>query len=254
VQSAGKKAIYRFFVLNEPKGGQEDAYLRFYEDYHFADVVSVPGFVEGRRYVLNERQLAPKPTTPRVPRYLTLYMIETADLEAVMAELARRRASGAIRGSTSYDPQASISLIYREIGPQHMSREPLDAAPGVQGKRPADYLHFVQTAAVAGREGEYNRWYTDYHLAEMIQTLGFRTSQRLELANPGRSASPPARYGALFTFHTADDEAVIAAFNAGAARRTPSDAADRQATRGYTFWAIGPPLGHQEALAQVASR
>lgn len=243
---------YRFFVFNEPKVGQEEAYLRFYDQYHLADVVSVPGFVEGRRYVLNEGQLAPKPTTPPVPRYLTLYTIETTDLNAVKAEIARRIASGETRRSATYDPQASISFTYREIGPQHKSPQPMDDAPGVDGKTSVDYLHFVQTAAVAGREEDYNRWYTDHHLAEMIQTRGFQTSQRLELADPGRSSPPPARYAALFSFHTADDEAVIAAFKAG--RRTPSDAADRDATRGYTFRAIGPPLRHRESIAQKSAR
>jgi hypothetical protein len=247
-------ATYRFFVLNEPHAGQEDAYLRFYDEYHLADVVSIPGFVEGRRYILNDHQLAPKPGTPAVPRYLTLYTIRTADLDAVKAEIARRLATGETRRSATYDPQASVSFTYREIGPLHRSAQPDDTAPGRAGAAPADYLHFVQTVARPGHERAYDRWYVEHHLSEMIQTRGFRTAQRLELADGGRGSPPRARYAALFGFRTADDEAVIAAFRAGAARRTPSDAADREATRGYTFRAIGPALTHEDALARRRAR
>lgn len=253
-QEGGGPQTYRFFVLNEPLDGQEAAYLRFYEDFHLADVVSIPGFVEGRRYILNDRQLAPKPTTPSIPRYLTLYTIRTQDLGAVKAEIARRIATGETRRSTTYDPAASQSYTYREIGPQHVSAQPFDEAPGPDGNRSADFLHFVQTAAVAGREEEYDRWYTDFHLAEMIRTRGFRSSQRLELADPGRTIPPPAKFAAVFTFHTGDDAAVIAAFKEGAKVRTPSEAADRDATRGYTFRAIGAPLTHREAIEKKRMR
>lgn len=56
----------------------------------------------------------------------------------------------------------------------------------------------VLTNPVDGREEEYNEWYSNKHLAEVVALEGFATAQRFTLADPGRARDAPYRYAALY--------------------------------------------------------
>ena len=86
---------YYLLVFNQPVAGQEAEYNDWYDHQHAPDVVSVPGFVSARRYVLAEDQL--RPPTLIKPRYVVIYKIVTTDLTAVYAEVGRRIRSGETR-------------------------------------------------------------------------------------------------------------------------------------------------------------
>ena len=43
----------------------------------------------------------------------------------------------------------------------------------------------VLTRPVAGREAEYNDWYTNTHLADVLKVPGFKSAQRFTLAKAG---------------------------------------------------------------------
>src|SRR5258706_13453663 len=40
------------------------------------------------------------------------------------------------------------------------------------------HIFVVQTSAVPGREDEFNRWYDDEHLAQVLEVPGFVAAQR----------------------------------------------------------------------------
>lgn len=59
-------------------------------------------------------------------------------------------------------------------------------------------LFVVKSNPVPGRESEFNRWYTDIHLPEVIQIEGFQSAQRFQLnknqVQPGQSHTYLAIY------------------------------------------------------------
>ncbi len=71
----------------------------------------------------------------------------------------------------------------------------------------------VLTNAVAGREVEFNSWYDDRHLADILRLPGLVSAQRFELSDV-QSAATPYRYLALYEIETDDLAATVAALRA----------------------------------------
>ncbi|HPG28726.1 MAG: hypothetical protein H6748_16830 [Spirochaetaceae bacterium] len=66
------------------------------------------------------------------------------------------------------------------------------------------YKFLVFTNAVDGRDEEFNRWYDDVHLDEVIEVPGFTGAERYALRpGPGEDA-PPHRYLAIYDMETDD--------------------------------------------------
>lgn len=72
------------------------------------------------------------------------------------------------------------------------------------------HLMFVLSNAVPGREDEYNRWYNERHLADILGLDGFHAAQRygFEGEQPPRGYTPPYRY--LATYEVAEGELATA--------------------------------------------
>jgi hypothetical protein len=66
----------------------------------------------------------------------------------------------------------------------------------------------VVTSPVAGREAEYNRWYTDVHLADVLRVPGFTAAQRFKLGANGPSGLPGS-YLAIYEYETESDGAEL---------------------------------------------
>jgi hypothetical protein len=90
------------------------------------------------------------------------------------------------------------------------------------------YIQTVVTAPVVGREDEFNRWYDDTHLPEMLQVPGFVAGRRYTLTGP-RAADRP-RFLAVYEIETDDLAATLQALSAAAPTMTVSDAMDQPAT------------------------
>jgi hypothetical protein len=102
-------AEYRFIVFTDPVEGQEVEYNRWYDERHVPDVLSVPGFVSAQRFRANAVRGAP-------PRgYVTIYEIETGDIEAVFADLSARSRTTRMPISDALAPD-SISYVYEAVG------------------------------------------------------------------------------------------------------------------------------------------
>ena len=67
------------------------------------------------------------------------------------------------------------------------------------------YTFMVLTNPVEGQEDTYNDWYTNRHLADVLNVPGFVSAQRFKLADAQRGGSPqPWRYLALYQIDTDD--------------------------------------------------
>lgn len=93
-------------------------------------------------------------------------------------------------------------------------------------------LYVVQSNPVAGREQEFNDWYTSRHLPEMLTVPGFASAQRFAASPILRSpASSPCRYSCLAIYEVTGDprlafDALDRARAAGTVTRSPAISAD----------------------------
>ena len=106
------------------------------------------------------------------------------------------------------------------------------------------YIETVVTSPVPGREDEFNRWYEDTHLPEVLQVPGIVAARRYALtglqvpgfvagrrsALTGPSAAERPRFLAVYEIETEDLAATLETLGAAAPTMTASDAVDNQAT------------------------
>ena len=246
VGSAATETYY-FFVFSNPVAGHEDEYNQWYDHQHAQDVVAIPGFVTAQRFVKNDLPLY-RMVDLQVPKYLIIYKIVSADVEVVFKEVNRRLESGETVISPSFDRKTSVSYVYKPFRPEikGVGGEPKGAKPGPK----QTYDQVVFTAMVEGREPEFNLFYDEHHAPELAAIPGFVSAQRMILARPATASIPATKYLALFKVVTSDLAAVKAI--AGGPGFTKSPAFDTQATRGYTFRAIGPVIEGDQVRAARA--
>jgi len=95
-----------------------------------------------------------------------------------------------------------------------------------------NYTLVVFTNPVEGREDDYNEWYDNQHLGDVIAAAGFDRAERLRLTDIAPSPDAQHRYLALYQVETDDPESVfkglIAA--AGTDAMPMSDAIDLKST------------------------
>jgi hypothetical protein len=99
------------------------------------------------------------------------------------------------------------------------------------------YIQTVLTASVAGREDEFNRWYDDTHLPEMLRVPGFVAGRRYAPTVVG--AADRSWILTVYEIETEDLAATLAALRAAAPTMTASDAMDQPATVIETYEVIG---------------
>lgn len=88
------------------------------------------------------------------------------------------------------------------------------------------YCYVVFSNPTAGREDEYNKWYNEVHLPDVLAVPGFVSARRFEIAQEDNRL--PARYLALYEMETDDPQKALAdlASRAGTPAMMLSDALD----------------------------
>jgi hypothetical protein len=74
------------------------------------------------------------------------------------------------------------------------------------------HVMVVLSNAAPGRENEYNEWYTNVHLPEVLQVRGLVAAQRFKLGKVQREGAPPSQwqYAAIYEMETDDPGASMA--------------------------------------------
>ncbi len=93
-----------------------------------------------------------------------------------------------------------------------------------------------------GREDEYNRWYDEVHLREVLEIDGFVAAQRFRLGDaqigePGSEA--PAPYLAIYEIEAESLEAALGKLDAASGTMDMSEALDLPSARAIAYSAIG---------------
>jgi hypothetical protein len=98
----------------------------------------------------------------------------------------------------------------------------------------------VFTTPIAGSEEEFNDWYQNVHLRDVVAVPGFTSAQRFRLAK-SMSAEEPLPYLAIYDVETDDIEGVIAGMKSrvGTEAMVISDAMNRKASAAI-FEEFGP--------------
>jgi hypothetical protein len=110
------------------------------------------------------------------------------------------------------------------------------------------YIQTVVSSPVPGREDEFNRWYDDIHLPEVLAVPGFLAGQRYALT--GLGASDQRRYLCVYEIETDDLAATLSAVSAAAPTMTMSEAMDQPATVIEVYELLG---GRRTALEGARS-
>ena len=71
-----------------------------------------------------------------------------------------------------------------------------------------EYKMVVLSNPVAGREDEYNDWYQNTHLGDIVSLPGFKSARRFKLAD-GMVVPDPYRYMAVYEIETDDLDATL---------------------------------------------
>ncbi len=103
----------------------------------------------------------------------------------------------------------------------------------------AKYTFVVLTNPTPGKEAEYNRWYNEQHIPDVLQAKGFVCAQRFRLADTqmGGDTNKSYKYLALYEIETDDLQASLD--DLASRRNTPdmimSDAIDLKNASAFIF-------------------
>jgi hypothetical protein len=105
----------------------------------------------------------------------------------------------------------------------------------------AKYKLMVMSKPKPGQEQEYNEWYTNIHVPQVLAVHGFKVAQRYRLTK-NISAGEVQPYMALYDIETADLDAVIeeSASRMGTPRMTLCDAFDQESVIAAFYEEFGP--------------
>lgn len=99
----------------------------------------------------------------------------------------------------------------------------------------ARHILLVQSEPRDGRDDEYNQWYDDEHLPDVLKVPGFVAARRF-VAIPGvHGELPGQRYLAIYEVETDDPAAALAALSAAARSMNLSPAFNRETQLTFAF-------------------
>ena len=109
------------------------------------------------------------------------------------------------------------------------------------------YKMIAGSRPVAGREDDFNVWYDNEHLPQVVALKGFTKARRLKLAQHVQGAES-APYAAIYEIETDNLGAVLGQFGEAAAsgRLTRSDAMDYASASLAIYEEFGDELLHED--------
>ena len=103
-------AAYTVVALSNPVEGQEEEFNRWYDEVHLRGVRKVEGVVSATR-------LLAAPENVRAPqwRYLTLYQVETDNIERVLAGMYEAAGGVDTHSSDAVDLKNAFAAVFQPI-------------------------------------------------------------------------------------------------------------------------------------------
>lgn len=104
-------ARYKMVVMSRPTEGREDEYNDWYQNVHLGELVALPGFTCAQRFRY-ARSLVEGEAYP----YMSIYEIETDDIDAVLNNLRAIAERSGLTMSDSLDLTDTSAVVYEEFG------------------------------------------------------------------------------------------------------------------------------------------
>ncbi len=118
------------------------------------------------------------------------------------------------------------------------------------------YTFVVLTNASGGRDGEFNEWYNNKHIPDVLNIPGFVAAQRFSIASAQMDgATSPWRYLALYELDTDDLAGALKelAARVGTPAMVMSDSLDMKGIGAYVFSPIAERVVAKQANWRKAS-
>jgi hypothetical protein len=112
----------------------------------------------------------------------------------------------------------------------------------------SDNIFLVQTNAVAGQDAEFNDWYDNRHLSDLLALPGFTSAQRFRISTVQRYPSLPPypyRYLAMYEVDGKPERALTALNEAVQNGLYVSPAMDPERSF-YVFTPLGPKVARTD--------
>ena len=103
----------------------------------------------------------------------------------------------------------------------------------------AKQLVLVLSEPTAGQEAEYNDYYENLHLEEVLGTTVLKSAQRFKLVDEAGEACP-LPYLALYEAEVEDSTSIVENLNSTRPQRQQSDALNLKTGRVWVFDELGP--------------
>lgn len=106
------------------------------------------------------------------------------------------------------------------------------------------YKLLVMTEPTQGREREFNDWYQNVHLRDVVAVPGIKSAQRFRLDHQIIPGAKPLPYLAIYEIETDDVQGVMKEMmaRAGSARMVISEALSMETTVGVVYEELGPAV------------
>ena len=101
------------------------------------------------------------------------------------------------------------------------------------------HLVLIFSNPTEGEEEEFNRWYEDLHLDEILATTDLESAQRFKLTDQ-QWAKSAHNYLALYEIEADGPEDILSKLNATRSQRQQSTAFDKETAAIWVFSEIGP--------------
>jgi hypothetical protein len=103
------------------------------------------------------------------------------------------------------------------------------------------YKLMALSNAKVDREDDFNRWFDQSHIPEVLAVEGFVSVQRLRLASHQRTPAPhPYKYAAIYSIETDDLKACLDGLGRAVQNGTKTDASDSERRALWVFEHFGP--------------
>jgi hypothetical protein len=197
-------------------------YHAWYNEVQIPPFLRMPEISSVHRFRTSSAQLDRPVPVPH--EYLALYYIAAQDMDELsafadqqFAAYQRGDVGNRSRGSDAYDQTTSRAIYYAQVGPR-VARA---------GSWPRSILMVYTEPATDELEDEFNRWYSEEHLPDVVSVPGFTAATRYRLTdlNVGRQFKPwivPRRYLAIYELEVEGPEAVAEAGRALRGRPNPT--------------------------------
>lgn len=185
----------------------EEAWSRWYTEKHVPDVLKFSGIRNATRYRIRPGQAK---ANPECPKYVAIYEYE--NWQAVEGYNNSPQRQAAVKDWNDNWAPKGARLAWR------IYYQPIKSWPGgIQPERPSVIL-LVGTECEAGLDDEWNRWYNERHVPDLLKFKDMKKASRYHILNPdkpaaGVAAESAAQYPTYLTIYEFDSLKAVDAYN-----------------------------------------